>query len=126
MFSREFYEILHIIGIAFVMAAFGGIAVHAMEGGQKRGSRSRVAIGVLHGLGLLLIVTGGFGMLARIGFTGGLAAFPGWLWAKITVWVILGAMSAVPYRLPRLALPALVVTPLLAGVAAYFALYKPF
>ena len=126
MFSREFYEILHIIGIALVMVAFGGIAVHAMEGGQKRGSRSRVVVGTLHGIGLLLILTGGFGMLARIGFTGGLSAFPGWLWAKITVWVILGAMSAVPYRRPRLALPALVVTPLLAGVAAYFALYKPF
>ena len=35
MFSREFYEILHIIGIALTMTAFGGIAVHAAEGGTK-------------------------------------------------------------------------------------------
>ena len=65
-------------------------------------------------------------MLARTGFTGGLGAFPGWLWAKIIVWVVLGAMSAAPYRRPSLAIPALYATPLLAGLAAYFALYKPF
>lgn len=126
MFSREFYEILHIIGIALTMTAFGGIAMHAAEGGTKKGARSRKAIGAAHGIGLLLILTGGFGMLARIGFSGGLGAFPGWLWAKIIVWVVLGAMSALPYRKPALAIPALVATPLLAGLAAYFALYKPF
>ena len=125
MFSREFYEILHIIGIALTMTAFGGIAMHAAEGGTKKGARSRKAIGAAHGIGLLLILTGGFGMLARIGFSGGLGAFPGWLWAKIIVWVVLGAMSALPYRKPSLAIPALVATPLLAGLAAYFALYKP-
>lgn len=126
MFSREFYEILHIIGIALTMTAFGGIAMHAAEGGTKKGARSRKAIGAAHGIGLLLILTGGFGMLARIGFTGGIGAFPGWLWAKIIVWVVLGAMSALPYRKPALAIPALVMTPLLAGVATSMALYKPF
>lgn len=126
MFSREFYEILHIMGIALTMAALGGVAIHANEGGTKKGGRSRRLIGVAHGLGMFLILLGGFGMLARIGFTGGLGAFPGWLWGKIAVWMVLGALSGVPYRKPQLAVPAMIAVPILAGIAAYFALYKPF
>lgn len=114
------------MGIALTMAALGGVAIHANEGGTKKGGRSRKVIGAAHGIGMLLILVGGFGMLARIGFTGGIGAFPGWLWGKITVWTVLGALSGVPYRQPRLAVPAMVAVPVLAGLAAWFALYKPF
>jgi hypothetical protein len=126
VFSREFYEIIHIIGIALTMAALGGIALHAAEGGTKKGPRSRRAIMAAHGIGMFLILLGGFGMLARIGFTGGLGAFPGWLWGKLAVWFVIGGLSGAPYRKPEFAVPVLVLTPLLAGLAAYFALYKPF
>lgn len=126
MFSREFYEIIHVIGIALTMAALGGIAIHAAEGGTKRGPRSRRAIFAAHGIGMFLILLGGFGMLARIGFTGGIGAFPGWLWGKLVVWFVIGGLSGLPYRAPRLAIPAMMLIPVLAGVAAYFALYKPF
>lgn len=125
MFSREFYEILHIIGIALTMSAFGAIAMHAAEGGAKRAARFYRPVMWAHGVGLTLILVGGFGMLARIGMPGGLSAFPLWLWGKITVWLVLGGISALPYRWPRMALLTLVATPLLAGVAAYLALYKP-
>lgn len=126
MFSREFYEIIHIVGIALTMAAYGGVAIHAAEGGTKKGAQYRWAIGLTHGLGMFLILLGGFGMLARIGFTGGVADFPGWLWGKIAVWTVIGAMAAVPYRKPKYAIHAFMATPLLAGLATYFALYKPF
>jgi hypothetical protein len=126
VFSREFYEIIHIIGIALTMAAMGAIAMHAAEGGTKKGPRARRAIMAAHGIGMFLILLGGFGMLARIGFTGGLGAFPGWLWGKLGVWFLIGGLSGLPYRAPRYAVHAMVVIPLLAGVAAYFALYKPF
>ena len=64
-------------------------------------------------------------MLARLGFLHG-ANFPGWLWVKILVWVILSAVVLMPYRRPGLAKPFLLLLPLLAGVAVYMALYKPF
>ena len=64
-------------------------------------------------------------MLARLGFLHG-ANFPGWLWVKIIIWVILSAVVLLPYRRPGLAKPLLLVLPLLAGVAVYMALYKPF
>jgi hypothetical protein len=125
MFPRDFYEILHIIGIAMLFVAIGGVSVHAANGGSKAGSQTRPLVGTVHGLGSLLILVGGFGMLARIGFQHG-ANFPGWLWVKLIVWVMLSAIVLLPYRRPALARPFVVLLPLLAGVAVYMALYKPF
>ena len=125
MFPRDFYEILHIIGIAMIFVAIGGVAVHAANGGTKSSSGTRRFVTSIHGIGALLILVGGFGMLARMGFLHG-GSFPGWLWAKIIVWVILSAIFLLPYRRPTLARPLLVLLPLLAGVAVYMALYKPF
>lgn len=125
MFPRDFYEVLHIIGIAMLFVAIGGVAVHAANGGNTASSRTRPLVGSLHGLGALLILVGGFGMLARIGFQHG-GNFPGWLWVKLIIWLVLSATVLLPYRRPALARPFLVLLPLLAGVAVYMALYKPF
>jgi len=123
MFSREFYEVLHIIGIAMLFVAIGGVAVHAANGGTKSTSNTRPIVGSMHGLGALLILTGGFGMLARMGMVRG--GFPMWLWGKIIIWCILSAIVLLPYRKPELARPFLFVLPFLAGAAVYLALYKP-
>lgn len=125
MFSREFYEILHIVGIAMLFLAIGGVAVHAANGGSKAGSSTRPLVSTVHGVGSLLVLVGGFGMLARIGFqhAGG---FPGWLIGKMVIWLVLSAIALMPYRRPELARPFLFLLPLLAGTAAYLALYKPF
>jgi hypothetical protein len=125
MFPRDFYEVVHIIGIAMLFLAIGGVAVHAANGGSKATSQTRSLVGSVHGLGALLILVGGFGMLARIGFQHG-GNFPGWLWVKLIVWTILSAIVLVPYRKPALARPLVMTMPLLAGVAVYMALYKPF
>lgn len=126
MFPRDAYEIVHLIGIALTMAALGATALHALEGGTRRGPRARRALVVTYGVGLFLILLGGFGMLARLGIArAGVAAFPGWLWAKLTVWAVLGAVMMLPYRRPAWAMPMLLLTPLLIGLATYFALYKP-
>jgi len=86
MFPRDLYEIVHLIGIALTMAALGATALHALEGGTRRGPRARRALVALYGGGLFLVLLGGFGMLARLGIArAGIAAFPGWLWAKLAV-----------------------------------------
>ncbi len=127
MLPRDLYEIVHVVGIALVMVAFGGIAVHAAEGGTRRGPRARRSLLGVYVAGLFLILLGGFGMLARIGAAnGGVAEFPGWLWAKLAVWSVLAAIMVMPYRKPESLMPVLVATPFLAGLATYFALYKPF
>lgn len=124
MFSRNLYLILHIIGIAMMFISIGGVAVHAANGGTKKGSSMRTLVWSAHGLGTLLVLVGGFGMLARLNmqFDNG---FPGWLWVKIGIWFLLGAIALLPYRKPVLARPFFLLLPLLAGVAVYMALYKP-
>jgi hypothetical protein len=125
VFPRDFYEIVHLIGIAALFMAIGGVAVHAANGGKSITSNTRRIVGIVHGLGALLILVGGFGMLARLGVKHG-EGFPGWLWAKIVIWIFLTAVVILPYRTPALARPLLVMLPLLAGVAVYLALYRPF
>lgn len=124
MFSRDLYEILHIIGIAMLFAAMGGVAVHAANGGTKGASRTRTIVAVLHGLGALLILTGGFGMMARMGMMSA-GPMPKWILAKLFIWVLLSGVILLPYRSVALAKPFFIGLPVLAGVAAWLALYKP-
>lgn len=125
MFPHQLYEILHIVGIALLFMAIGGVAVHAANGGTRASSTTRPLVSSVHGIGALFILVGGFGMLARIGFKHG-TAFPGWLWIKIIVWFLLSALALLPYRKPALAKPFLILLPLLAAIAIYAVLYKPF
>ncbi len=124
MFSRSFYLIVHVLGIAFMFIAIGGVAVHAANGGTKAESATRKLVSMAHGIGALLVLVGGFGMLARLGMMHD-AGFPAWLWVKIAIWAVLSAVVLIPYRKPALARPFFIVLPLLAGFAAYMAVYKP-
>ena len=124
MLPYQLYKVVHILGIALVVTALGAMALHALNGGLRRDNRARALVGAMHGVGLLLVLVGGFGMLARLGFRHG-GMFPGWLLVKLAVWVLLGAAVALPYRRPTLARPMLLVVPLLAALAAYMAVYKP-
>ena len=124
MFSHSFYNVVHLIGIALVVSALGGTAVHAISGGTKQTNRARGLQAALHGVGALLILVGGFGMLARLGFQHG-GAFPNWLLVKLGVWVTAAALLFIPYRKPALAKPIYLAVPVLVGLATYMAVYKP-
>ena len=124
MFSHQFYNVVHIVGIVLVMSALGGLALHVFNGGTRANNGGHRLMASLHGAGLLLVLVGGFGMLARLGFLHG-ASFPVWLWAKLAIWLALGAALMLPYRRPALAKPVLLLLPILGGLAAYMAIYKP-
>ncbi len=119
----EVYKILHIIGLVSIWAALGGATLHAMNGGTKATNPSRKLVAATHGIGLFLMLLGGFGMLARLGLTQGL---PGWAIAKVVLWLVVGALLAVPLRVPSLAKPLWFAMPLFAGLGAWLALSKPF
>jgi hypothetical protein len=125
MLSHGVYNVAHVVGIILIMAALGALALHAMNGGTRESNTSRGLIAGLHGLGAFLVLLGGFGMLARIGFEHG-AAFPGWLIVKIVIWVMLAGSVVLPYRRSSLAKPLLLALPVLGGLAAFMAIYKPF
>lgn len=118
------YKVIHIVGIILIMSALGGAAVRAMIGGAAEATPTRRLIAILHGLGAFLVLLGGFGMLARLGIVQG--TFPAWLWVKLVIWGMLAAALVIPRRRPTLARPLLLSLPVLGGLAAYMAIYKPF
>lgn len=124
MISYSVYNLLHLLGVFLLVSAVSGVSYHVANGGTKNSNRTRKIAGALHGLGALIILVAGFGMLARLGIVQG--GLPGWIWAKLVIWLLLGALIALPYRFPDAAKGLALLAPLLATLAAYFAIFKPF
>lgn len=125
MISYQAYRVIHLIGIFLTLAGLAGLALAVANGATRQSNPARKLISIAHGLGLAIVVVAGFGLLARLGAMHGLD-FPGWVWAKIVIWLITGALVAVPYRRPDLARSVFLAVPLLGGIAAWLAIYKPF
>ena len=123
MFSHQLYNLVHIVGIVLVVSALAGAAVLAHTRGDHEARSTRRMLAILHGIGAFLVLLGGFGMLARLGIVQG--GFPGWIWVKLAIWVVVAIALLLPYRRPALARPLVLALPVLVGLAAYMALYKP-
>ncbi len=119
--SYEAYKVLHVFAVILTLTILGGLALHAANGGGRESNRMGKLTGILHGLGLLLILVFGFGLLARLG-----TGFPAWVWAKLAIWLVVGASPTVIKRSPGLSPMLLWLLPVLAGAAAWLAVYKPF
>jgi hypothetical protein len=122
--SYPFYKIMHFVGIFVMLVALAATCMHAAMGGTKAENPFRKALGAAHGIAALLILTGGFGMLARMGIVQG--GLPVWVLLKITIWVALAAAMALPYLSRTWARGLLVAMPVLAALAGATALLKPF
>lgn len=122
MISYPVYKLVHYLGLFMVVTALTGGAFAAAQG-QYLDHPWRKKAAMVHGIGLFLVLLGGFGMLARLGMTSGL---PGWIHFKLAVWAGLAALMIVVKRIPRAAAIAWGATLALAWLAGYVALYKPF
>lgn len=125
MISYQTYKVVHLIGIFLVLTALAGLALAAANGATRQSNSARRLISASHGIGLFVVLVGGFGLLARLGVMHG-AAFPGWVWGKLAIWVAIGALVAVPYRRPDYARAVFLALPVLGGLAAWLAIFKPF
>lgn len=131
--SYPVYKIIHLLGMFTLLVALAGLCARAAwamasAGAASQGSATvpgKRLLVVLHGVGLFLVLLGGFGMMARLGLTHGIA-FPAWIWIKIGIWLVAGGLVVVPKRRPGWSVPLLVALPLLAALAGAVALYKPF
>lgn len=94
MISVTVYKLLHLSGLILLFASLGGQFIHYRNGGDKDHG-SRKLLGITHGVALLLILVGGFGMMARLKL-----GFEGWLLAKLGIWVLFGGITAVAARRP--------------------------
>ncbi|EQA35823.1 hypothetical protein LEP1GSC047_0461 [Leptospira inadai serovar Lyme str. 10] len=122
MISYTVYKLVHILGILFLFLAFGGIALHVIGGGTKENAQKKL-IAMTHGIGLFLILLGGFGMLARLGI---IWPWPGWIIAKFLFWLLFGGLLTLFYKKPSVAKFLWFSLPFLGVIVGYIALYKPF
>lgn len=113
------FKVLHILGLLLVFMAVGGLTLQALIG--DRGSeRSRKLVGISHGAGLLLLLISGFAMLGQLGI-----GFPFWIWIKLAIWLLLGAVTVLIRRLAGQAAALWFLLPILGAIAGYLALFKP-
>ncbi len=120
--SYEFYKILHVTGLMLLFFGLSAALTLKMAGVAFTGSAKKMAF-VTHGLGLLLMLFGGFGLLARMGFMGNI---PLWAQAKIGIWVLLGGSIALVKRKGQIGWPLIVLFVGLGTTAAWLAIAKPF
>ncbi len=119
--SAHAYEVIHMLGVFMVVLAFGGVLLHALNGGTRETNRSRKHAAMFHGIGLLIILVSSFGMLARLK-----VGFPGWVVAKLVIWLLFGGLLMLPARKPETARWLWLLLPLLGATAAWLGVYKPF
>jgi len=121
--SYEFYKVLHIVGIVSIFLSLGALLWNSFTGGEKKFPGRKVVM-ITHGVGLLIAFVAGFGLMARIGLVQ--QSWPGWIYAKVAIWLFLGGIVALIPRKPKLAIPIWFVLIVTAGAAAYLANTKPF
>ncbi|MBV2169362.1 MAG: hypothetical protein KUL82_11715 [Bdellovibrio sp.] len=120
--SYEFYKVLHLLGLMLLFFGFGGLLVAAYSKAELK-KAARIMGFITHGLGLLFILVSGFGMAARLGLAAGL---PGWVHAKIAIWVLLGVGISLVKRKGYIGWPVAVLLLGLGTSAAFIAINKPF
>lgn len=123
--SYQTYKVLHVLGIILTFMALSGIYLYVMGGKSHKENPHRKLLAALHGMGLFIILLGGFGMMARLNFDHG-APWPNWIRAKFALWFLLGGLLMVPIRLPALTKPIYFALPLIGTAVAYIAVFKPF
>ena len=121
--SVSFYKFVHLLGIFMTLIALGGVAFHALSGGNKENFISRKKAGALHGIGLVLVLIAGFGLMARmqLRFSENL-----WLWGKLIVWLTLGAYPVFFYKKSAKAKGLLAGLFAVLFVTLYLVVFKPF
>jgi uncharacterized membrane protein SirB2 len=117
MISYTAYKVLHVLGVLLVFTAFGGMLA------TPANSRNKITA-IFHGLGLVILLVTGFGLMASLGISH--TSLPGWVWAKIVIWLIFGGIIVLIKRKPNLRGTLWFLLVVLGTFAAYLALYKPF
>lgn len=119
MISYAVYKMVHYVGIFLLVFGLGGVLISHLAGFSLKGKAKFLGF-LTHGLGMFLVLLGGFGMLARLGITSGL---PGWIYAKLGIWLLLGLAISLAKRKPSYFLSVVIIT--LLSLAPYVAIYKP-
>jgi uncharacterized membrane protein SirB2 len=115
--SYPVYKIIHIVSIVLFFALYAAAAVKAKHGENFKLEK------ILTGVMLLLIITGGMGLGARLGVMKG--GWPLWLQLKLGIWFVIGASGhMILKRAPHFAMKFFWIMIVLLVAASYLANYK--
>ncbi|HSR69312.1 MAG TPA: hypothetical protein VLU25_15350 [Acidobacteriota bacterium] len=120
--SYLFYKFLHLIGIVMIMVSMGGLVVVHALGGQKAPAYRRLAL-ITNGIGLLIALVAGFGLIAKLGYP---MPWPGWVFAKIVIWIGFALLTVWARRSPDSGNLIWWTSVIVGALAAYLAIFKPF
>ena len=104
----------------------GGMLMGTVQAGCNASAlqtKVRIASAATHGLGLLFLLLGGFGMLTRMGIVW---PYPNWLLVKLVIWVLLAMGLSAAKKRARWALLVTLYFIALGAVASSMAVLKPF
>lgn len=121
MIPFEIYKILHLFGIALLLLGLGAV-LGAFALTPKVATKIKILGFSAHGVGLLLTLTGGFGMAARMGLINGL---PMWIYAKLAIWAFMAVAISVVKRKAQWSFFLVGLFASLVALATYFAIFKP-
>ena len=114
--SPAIYHYLHLVGVLLLFTSVGlMLAVASGVPGAKK------TAGMLHGIGLVILLVAGFGFLAKAKL-----AMGGWVWAKVVIWLLLGGLPALVSKGKLKPGAGMTVALLLGAAAAYIGYFKPF
>lgn len=117
-----FYKVLHILSLILLFSGLISLLTLTWSQAELKPQIKKFAF-ITHGIGLFLLLLSGFGLAARLGLVQGL---PGWIHAKLAIWLLLGGSIVLAKRFGRLGFLNAVIFWTLGTLAAYIAVYKPF
>jgi uncharacterized membrane protein SirB2 len=122
--SYQALKIMHATGLALTFMGLAGVLGLKMSGEAR--PKQRWIFFAAHGLGLLLLLASGFALVAKLGLLDGGHSLPGWVQAKLGIWLLAGGAVALASRLSRYAGFALLFFTVLVLIAAWLGIAKPF
>jgi hypothetical protein len=114
-------KIIHLTGLALTFMGLAGILASNATG--KAPLRKRLIFHFSFGIGLLVLLVTGFALAGALNV---LHSAPGWLKAKLAIWLVVGGSMALATRLSRFTGAVLLFYVLLVLTAAWLAIDKPF
>ena len=117
-------KILHVTGLALTFMGLAGVLGLKLNGGDP--PKRRWLFLSAHGIGLLLLLFSGFALVHQLQLTAATHSLPGWVQAKLVVWLLAGAAISLASRLSRYAEFILLFFIALVVAAAWLGIDKPF
>lgn len=111
--SIQLYQMMHLIS-GFLLVAVTFQAFAAPDPARRKGAL------ITGGILSLLMLTGGFGLMARLGME-----WRPWIFIKVACWLVLSGLAGMAFRRPGLVRPLSVVGAVVIGAAVWAVYTKP-